>query len=213
MAKVDSFDKIVESYFTVFSRSDFRRDEVWYEARPLLVSPKILRADACVSNCGACCRAYTQDWLPLEDYPSHAVNRMVEIDFKKREIFTVWPKKEAFWCTHLDCLTGLCTIYNQRPLTCEFELLRPSVTQAGQNGLTTRLYGRGWNMPRVDGGKGALCKIKPVSLKSTQNTIKRLLRLQKWLDYFELDSSRIDEIKEWINESPIREHQHLFLNP
>lgn len=213
MAKIDSFDKIVESYFTVLSRSDFRRDEIWTESRPVLISPKILRADVCVPNCGACCRAYTQDWLPSEKHPSYAVCRTVEIDFEERKIFTTWPQKGAFWCRHLDLTTGKCKIYNQRPLTCEFELLRASVTEAGQNELTTRLYGRGWALTRVDKKKGALCKIEPATQESAQNTIRRLLRLQKWLNYFELDSSRIDDIIRWINASPIGQHRSLFLNP
>lgn len=212
MPKADSFDKIAESYFTVLSRTDFYFKDEWVESRPVLVSPKILRQDKCVSGCGACCRAYTQDWLPEEKYPDDAFVRTISMNDKKYEIVSSIPFKGAFWCKYLDGVTGKCNIYPIRPLTCEFELLRASVAEAGQNYLTTRLYGRGWALTRIDGAKGALCKIQSATSESVQNTIHRLLRLQKWMDYFELDSSRIDDILEWINGSIINTHRPLFLN-
>lgn len=213
MPKADSFDKIAESYFTVLSRTDFYFKDEWIEVRPVLVSPKMLREDKCVLGCGACCRSYTQDWLPSGKYPGDAFSRTVSLNSKKYEIISSIPYKNSFWCKYLNTVTGECLIYDMRPLTCEFELLRASVAEAGQNYLTTRLYGRGWALTRIDKTKGALCKIELVTPESIQNTIHRLSRLQKWMNYFELDSSRIDDILEWINGSIINTHRPLFLNP
>ena len=62
-------------------------------------------------------------------------------------------------CEFVDWENGRCKIHKANPFSCEFELLR-FIQHTDKTYLMTRLFGRGWNMLRVDNNRGALCKIK-----------------------------------------------------
>ena len=55
---------------------------------------------------------------------------------------------------------GRCAIHQANPLSCELELIKLTKIK-GQHTLTKRLFGRGRGFMRVDGERGAKCKMIP----------------------------------------------------
>ena len=53
-------------------------------------------------------------------------------------------------------------------------------------------------MLRVDGKRGALCKITDATDESRRDTIRKLTRLAKWCDYFGL-KHMVGDILQWAN--------------
>jgi len=64
--------------------------------------------------------------------------------------------------------------------------------------LTNRLRGRYWKMIKLDGTKGALCRMTPPTQESINDVKRRLLRLQDWCNFFEI-RSKIPRIIQWID--------------
>lgn len=58
-----------------------------------------------------------------------------------------------------------------------------------------KLYGRGWNMMRVDGERGALCKMTEPDAESVADVDRRLARLEIWMLHFGLNPSRVGMIR------------------
>ena len=71
---------------------------------------------------------------------------------------------------------GRCKIHKFNPFSCEFELNK-FVQKEDKTYLINKLYGRGWNMLRVDGLRGALCKMKEFNYDKFQKDIKLLEEL------------------------------------
>ena len=188
----DSIDKIVSRYFATVTRESFTYKGVKYHPKTLKVSPLLLRDYTCPPMCGGCCFKFTLDYLPSEDKPDGVVKRVVEFNGRRVEIWTDSQfANDTTRCRYLQRQTGRCGIYSVRPFTCDFELIRTlsSENDADKpNTLTQKLFGRGWSYPRVDGGKGALCEMTPVSPKSVAEVIRKLKRLAAWTDYFWLDT-------------------------
>lgn len=67
--------------------------------------------------------------------------------------------------------------------------------------LTQKLYGRGWNMLRIDGKRGAMCEMTDVTKQTTLEVIRKLRRLKQWSDYFEIDS-HVDSLIHWAQTGP-----------
>lgn len=187
----DSVDKIITRYFATVSRESFTFKGVKYLPRVLKVSPLLLRDYTCPPMCGGCCFKFTLDYLPSEDKPAGVVKRRVEFDGRQVEIWTdLQSANPTLHCQYLQQATGRCGIYEVRPFTCDFELIRTLQSEDvdAPNTLTQKLFGRGWSYARVDGGKGALCEMRPVSPKSVAEVVRKLGRLKKWTDHFGLDT-------------------------
>lgn len=192
----DSLDKIVTRYFAAVAKEDIIWSGVTYHPRTLKVSPLLLRDYTCPAGCGGCCFKFTLDYLPTEKRPIEAKKRMVEINGRKVAIYSDdQERNEGNRCIHLDPKSGRCGIYEVRPFTCDFELIRTLQAvddDTRPNVLTQKLFGRGWSYQRTDGGKGALCEMKPVSPESIKEVIRKLERLKEWTDHF--------GIKTWLPE-------------
>lgn len=205
----DSVDKIVNGYFAAVTRQSFTYKGRSYAPMPLVVSPFIWRGYTCPSHCGGCCGVFTLDWLPMEDQPEVTDIRYVELSGVPRLIHTQYPDKAAAErpdkCHQLRVSDGRCKIHSHHPFTCDFELTR--VFHPGERGkffMRTQLYGRGWNMKRTDGLRGAKCTITEADSISWRDTLRKLRRLKLWTDYFGLDT-RIPEILQWGAAGPTLE--------
>jgi len=197
MLQSDSVDKIVMRYFAAVTNRPFTYKERTYHPVSLKVSPLLLRDYTCPPGCGGCCFRFTLDYLPSEDRPKSAKRRWVRIDRREVEIWTdAQEDNETNRCQKL-LPDGRCGIYPVRPFSCDFELVRvlqPVQSTSTRDAiLTQKLFGRGWSYQRVDGGKGALCEMKPVTDHSTQEVIRKLTRLKEWADHFGLET-RIPDI-------------------
>jgi hypothetical protein len=208
MARTDSVDKIVESYFQVVTREDFTYRGKEYKAKALQVSPTLLRGFTCPEACGACCTRFSLDYLPSEKRPKGTKKRTVL--FNDQEIILHSNLQEDHNMRECGMLSwtgsGRCTIHGKHPFTCDFELIRTSVFSSPNrpNILGQRLYGRGWNMLRVDGERGALCTMTKPTPDSIKEVIRKLNRLKKWTDHFGINTW-IPQIKYCISQGYLRE--------
>ena len=197
---MDSIDKILTGYFSSCNKESFEYKGKTYPPMPLFnISPLLYRSIDCCSHCGACCKAWTMDFLPSEVTEDKIKKfdlqkRMVKFNGKEYLIYTDFQKDhEGHHCRHMSKENGYCMLHNDHPLSCDFELLR-FVTSTGKKvNFLTKFYGRGWNMLLYDEKhRGALCKINP---NYDINEIRRkLLRLKDWFDYFELDNNYINDL-------------------
>jgi len=214
MLHLDSLDKIVTRYFATVARESFVWGGKTYEPKTLKVSPLLLRDYTCPPMCSGCCFKFSLDYLPNESKPSGAKSRIVEFDGRRIEIWTdMQVGNDTNRCQHVIKENGRCGIYEQRPFTCDFELIRTLQSEEVHraNVLTQKLFGRGWSYSRIDGGKGALCEMTPVTEKSIAEVVRKLRRLQEWANHFGLDTWVSDLIQ--IIQGGRLNHQVVFYPP
>jgi len=198
--KRDSLDKIVGSYFAAVTAESFVYGGVEYEPRPLLVSPLILRGFTCPSGCGGCCSRFSLDYLPTEKQPAGLSKRWVDFSGHRVRIHSDMQDNTSRRCQHLDSENGRCGIYEHRPFSCDFELIR-FLFRMHRLIASQQLYGRGWAMQRVDGGTGAACEMLSPTDASIAETVRKLYRLEAWARHFRL-KTRVSEIIEWCKRGP-----------
>lgn len=186
----DSVDKVVTRYFATLTREPFTYKGVAYVPKALRVSPLLLRGYTCPPSCGGCCHhRFTLDYLPSEDRPEGCVRRQVEFNWRSLNVYTDWQEENTTrHCRHLRMHDGRCGIYEVRPFSCDFELIRTLQNEDDDraNTLTQKLFGRGWSYTRTDGGKGALCEMTPPTEETVKEVLRKLRRLEEWADHFVL---------------------------
>jgi hypothetical protein len=91
-------------------------------------------------------------------------------------------------------------IHGQHPFSCDFELIRFISFRHNVN-LTQKLFGRGWAMKRIDGGKGALCEMVEPDGHSVAEVVRKLEKLKQWANHFGIQT-RLDIIIEWARTGP-----------
>jgi len=204
MSESDSIPRLIKQFFSSITESSFVYEGKMYNPTTLIVSPGLLRSYTCPENCGACCRSFSMDFLPNEPKPQgiELVEKTVNFNNKKYPLFAIKRfNKNSVRCEQLDQSTGRCTVHDYHSFFCDFELIRFTVPKKNNlnkpSYLNNRLRGRYWNMIKVDGTKGALCKMLPPTEESIKDVTRRILRLQDWCDYFEL-KSKIPRILKWI---------------
>jgi Fe-S-cluster containining protein len=197
----DSIDKVVK-YFAAVTREPFTYKGVTYKPHPLHVSPGIVRGVDCPAHCGACCSRFSLDYIPHELKPGRVELRVVEFNDKKIEIWSdVQQDHNDHFCRYVQETDGRCRIYDRRPFTCDFELIRVRMSSTDTpHFMTTQMYGRGWNMLQIDRKtRGALCDVRGVTRDSKNETIRKLKRLNAWAVHFEI-KTKIEEIIEWLEQ-------------
>lgn len=206
MPYVDSIDKIVMSYFRVVTTETLRYKKFVFEPKPLRVSEGIFRGYTCPEGCGGCCPRFSLDYLPTEDFPPGVELTPRDISINGRMV-RVWSDLQvdhtSHHCRNLNHENGRCRIHGRQPFSCDFELIRTSISEddGKPNGLNTRLFGRGWAMLRVDGGRGAKCTITPPDRASVADCVRKLQRLKQWADHFQIRTC-LDRIIEWAASGP-----------
>lgn len=213
MLQSDSIDKVVTRYFATVTRESFTFNGKRFDPKPLKVSPLLLRDYTCPAFCSGCCFRFTLDYLPSEEKPEGVSLRKIEFNGRKVEIWTD-PQLEnkGIKCKHSDPKDGRCGIYSVRPFTCDFELIRTLQNEDPDraNTLTQKLFGRGWSYTRVDGGKGALCEMTPVTEKSIKEVVRKLNRLKQWAEHFKLHTWA-DEILKLIENGTLQRSTHSIV--
>ena len=199
---MDSVDKIVTRYFSTMTKEDFTYKGKVYVTKPLKVSPLLLRDYTCPAFCGACCSRFSLDYLPNEEHPYPLQKRIINFDNKEVLIYSDEQKDHTnHHCRNLSQEDARCGIYTTRPFSCDFELIRTLSFQHpnSPNVLTQKLFGRGWAMKRIDGGRGSQCEMIPVTDYSIDEVIRKMKRLEEWCDHFGV-VNRCQEIITWIGE-------------
>lgn len=204
MAKRDSVDKIVQSYFAAVNAVPFTYKGVEYPVKTLVVSPLLLRGFTCPEGCGGCCHhKFSLDYLPTERRPAGLQERGVVINGNIIPVYSDWQEENQLEiCKHLNHDNGRCGIHVHNPFSCDFELIRFShFVEVEKAAVSTRLFGRGHAMMRVDGQRGALCTITAPSPESVADAVRKLDRLRKWMRHFKVPH-RLDPIIEWCHSNP-----------
>lgn len=202
--KNDSVDKIVLSYFIGIAAEPFTYKGTLHPVHDLTVSPLLMRGYTCPANCGGCCsKSFSLDYLPSETHPYPSLPlRTIELNGKKVEVFSDTQANREGACKHLNPVDGRCGIHGLHPFSCDFELIRFFHTsETNSVRIATQLYGRGWNMMRVDGERGALCEIVPPTDETVADIIRKLTRLAQWAEHFGL-AHRVDPIIQWARTKP-----------
>lgn len=194
----DSIDKVVTSYFAAVNAAPFLYKGVRYPVKTLRVSPLLLRGFTCPAGCGGCCPTFSLDYLPAEQHPYTLNPRYVTLNNRKILVYSdKQDRRHEHHCANLKHEDGRCAIHGKQPFSCDFELIRFMHSQDHQRaGAATRLFGRGWQMLRVDEKRGALCTITPPTAESRADAVRKLRRLSQWCDHFKL-AHRVDFIIRW----------------
>lgn len=187
----DSVDKIISRYFATLTMEPFEYNGERFEPRPVRVSPDLLRGHTCPPGCGGCCNLqFSLDYLPHEPMPLQNMKpRMIK--FNGRDVMVMTDAQddhELKRCRYLDPKDGRCGTHKVRPFSCDFELIRTLqfADTDHPNVLTQKLFGRGWAMKRIDGQKGALCEMLPVTPEHAADVVRKLKRFQGWSYHFQL---------------------------
>lgn len=201
MARRDSVDKIIQSYVAAVCAAPFEYKGHVYEVPSLHVSPLMLRGFTCPEGCGGCCPVFSLDYLPSEKHPYELHYREVLVNGVACAIYSdLQAGVEGPHCANLRKHDGRCGIHGAHPFSCDFELIR-FLEYSGEFRAVTRLYGRGWNMLRVDGQRGALCTITPCSQDAVDEVVRKLQRLAQWCEHFGVPH-RINLIVQWAQSHP-----------
>lgn len=207
MAERDTLDKVIGTYFAMVAAEPFTFRRKTYEPKTLRVSPLIFRGYTCPAGCAGCCPRFSLDYLPTERRPQFDLGHITrEVEFNGRTVKIVSDMQQdhdAPKCRHVNYADGRCGIHGLQPFSCDFEVLRflEMADPDRPNNLTSKLFGRGWAMMRVDGERGALCEMTPADEESLRDNLRKLKRLREWCDYFGL-KHRMDPIIEWIASGP-----------
>lgn len=200
----DSVDKIVTIYFGSLCAEAFTYKGTVFNPAPLVVSPLLLRGFTCPEQCGGCCPRFSLDYLPSERCPPGLSARTIRIDDREVRIYSdLQDDHRRHFCRHLKPDDGRCRIYRMRPFSCDFELIRFVRRDTGTV-LTQKLFGRGWAMVRVDGGRGARCEMLPPSPDATAEVMRKLNRLEQWAEHFGV-RVHTHTILAWIQDGPHNE--------
>lgn len=192
----DSVDKIITTYFSLMCDEPFQYKDKLYEPGPISVGESLLRGLGCPSGCGACCKAYTLDWLPDEKRHESAVPRIIEFNKMQYQVYSDLNNETEYYCKHLNLNDGRCGIHSYNPLSCDFEIIR--LVNREKPYITSTYYGRGWNMLKVNGERGASCEIIDGNEEIVDDIKRRFLRLENWFNHFNL-KSKIPTLIKWID--------------
>lgn len=207
MAERDSLDKVIGTYFAMVTAVPFTFRGKEYQPKALRVSPGVFRGFTCPAGCAGCCPRFSLDYLPTERRPQFDlghITREVEFNGKSFRIVSDMQKDhDGMKCRNVNWDDGRCGIHGLQPFSCDFEVLRflEMSDPSRPNGLTSKLFGRGWAMMRVDGVRGALCEMTEADEESLRDNLRKLKRLREWVEYFELPH-RLNQIIEWVATGP-----------
>ncbi len=197
----DSVEKIITSYFAGVTLEPFTYKNKEYFPKSLVLTRNLLRGYSC-NNCGGCCGIkFSLDYLPSDSTPKGVKGRIINFNGRDIKILSdMQENNDTKRCQYNSMETGYCTVHTMRPFSCDFELTRFTLSALEHkcNYASVRLYGRGWNLTRIDGQKGAKCEIRPMSAHDKKDLIRKFLRLQTWCEYFGI-KNKCKQIIEFIN--------------
>lgn len=189
----DSVEKVITRYFACMTTQPFHYKGKSYIPKPLSISPLLLRGYTCPEGCGGCCHIrFSLDYIigemvPEYMQPAHKFLREIEFDGRLVPVISDFQTdNKLHQCQHLNSENGRCGVYTRRPFSCDFELIRTLEYKDEQRPsvLTQKLFGRGWNMLRIDGERGALCEMLSPTPDSINEVIRKLRRLEDWAAHF-----------------------------
>lgn len=178
----DSTEKIL-GYITALQRPSVSVSDLFY------------RDYTCPEGCGGCCSRFTLDYMAeskrWEDFkklypdevPKFYMRRVKDVLF-----FTNWQTGNfSNFCEYLDRENGRCKIHGANPFSCEIELIK-FIDYKDRCVVIKKKYGRGWNMMRIDGKRGAVCEMLPFNEAKLPRDIELLEELLSIQNAMKLES-------------------------
>lgn len=201
----NSLDKIIENYIAAMVPNSFSYEGRTIEAKPLRVSPGIFSGYTCPAGCGACCPRFSLEYLPSEALPRWSDGfEEYETTIDGRSVKFVHDTQidhADHFCRYLVKKTGRCGTHDRRPMHCDFELLRVSRFDDHYE-LNQRLYGRAWNMLKIDAERGAQCEMLNFTEQWRQDILRRLLRLESWIEHIGFKEHRVSSVLKYVRTGP-----------
>jgi len=149
------------------------------------LSPKFFRSYECVEGCCACCPRFSLDYFPGERWDGFKARYPDKLKFFTGRAFSgvqvysdFQGDNESYFCRFLDLTTGKCTVQDYKPFSCKFEIIKVSKLKDGAI-LIKKKFSRGWNLKRLDGQRGARCKILPFNYLEFLDDISLLCELNE----------------------------------
>ena len=156
------------------------------------LSRLFFRDYSCPAKCGGCCLKFSLDyfegerWEKFKKLYPEKVSRFEKRTVDGVTVWTDWQKDNSSrWCRNLDMKDGRCGIHKSNPFSCEFELIK-FMDKSSKTTLIKKLFGRGWQFERVDGGKGALCEMLPFDKTKIERDVELLEELDSYGDRFKI---------------------------
>ena len=211
LSRLDSVTKIA-SYMHVVAKVPFEYRRKTYRPHPAVdVCPSVFRTSSCPARCGGCCSSpWSLDFLPAEPHPYPLVERIVVFNGRKISLMSDVQEeatRRAEPCRNLDRLNGWCAVHDCVPLSCDMPMVMLYASHVGgPSTISMRPFGRGWNMPRVDGERGALCQIGEP--RQAETITRKLKRLNDWADHLGLETW-LPEIIAWAESGPHSEKRRF----
>jgi Fe-S-cluster containining protein len=179
MKFLDSMDKFGE----YFKRLEFGKRNVY-------LSPLFFRSLICSSNCGACCQKYTMDYITKASqeklkarYPEEYEKYFDFREYHGRQILSMLQKDNLEnHCQLLDKY-GRCSIHDANALSCQIEPIKFKLVK-DRVYILKSFYRNSWQMTRVGGEKGCLCKFTSYTEEQYKNDLKVLKELNEVADIF-----------------------------
>lgn len=152
--------------------------------RKFYLSTKFFRNFTCPPMCGGCCPRFSLDYFPGPRCDEARTRyrrlqpRKVTINERTVTVYSDLQDDHAdHSCRNLDKSNGRCGIHTHNPFSCSFELIRVlHFRDEGKAILTKKLFGRGWNLLRIDGERGAKCEMTPFDIEVLYGTDVPLLQ-------------------------------------
>lgn len=193
---MNSLDKVIGVYLASVCSAPFTYGVRRFEPKPLHISPLLVRGYTCPAQCGACCGSFSLDYLPAEAKPAQAVEQTIQINGREVVCSTdTQADVSGYHCRNLTA-EARCGIHAVRPLSCDFELIRFLVF-ADHIVLTQKLFGRAWNMLRIDQHRGTLCEMLPPDAGTIAEVSRKLRRLEDWATHLGIET-RLDYVQDWL---------------
>lgn len=166
----------------------------------LILSPMFFRDYSCPSHCGGCCPKFSLDYFEgerwekfKETYP-HLIHKFTPREVNGATVYTNYQNDNPdSKCEFLNKEDGRCGIHKSNPFSCEFELNK-FVVKGKKTYLMNKLFGRGWNMMRIDGNRGALCEMKPFNLKKYLRDVELLKELLDIIDKYSMKAPLLEKL-------------------
>lgn len=205
---MDSLDKIIHTYVAGVTREPFTYKKHLFTPKPLSVSPLIFRDYTCPPGCAGCCPRFSLVYLPFEAHPYPLQKKVVQINNLPVTLYE--DRQEDITRYHCRNVMedGRCSVHGKQPFSCDFELLR-FIHFKDKSLLMTKLFGRGWNLLKIDGTRGALCEIVEMSEDGKADIYRKLSRLQDWCTHLGVKNTYIPDILQYIATGPHSEPLHL----
>ena len=213
MQNPNSLDRIV-SYFKACCTSPFMyRGKEIQPYKQLKINQLALRSYDCPEECGACCMRCSLVWFtPPENLP-HIEKTRIQIGHAFRDVWIDYQMDHnSHFCRYLDPVSGRCTIYEERPFACQLELFKfMHYVSRGTAYARVTLPGRGWNLTKVDGERGALCTINKHDPAQTKDIIQLLHQLAKFMQMFGI-ANDIEQMTNFLKKGEVQEQKELIIN-